>query len=439
MYASQAGSAPAVRAFFGHVADFAAHHENASLAAFVAYLDAEEQFGSGLAKPRSTSEDAVAIMTVHRAKGLEWDRVYLPGVVEGVFPDERVTDNPLTAAAALPTALRSDAAAVPQLRAATHEGLDAYKADLVEALARSEDRLAYVALTRARHRLVVTAHRWAPGVAGARGRSRYVEQAAGQPGVVVGLLAKTPERAAAAGARRAYEWPAADDPKWREAAKAVAQALAGRPTWESRDWPAEVRAEIAAWDGLIEALATETARRVVDVEVPTPLATSRLLQLEADPQAFAADLARPLPHAPSRRSGLGARFHAWVEQYYRQSPIVDERTPDRGLARLRDTFLASPFAAARPAAVEFDFVTQVAGHAVSGRIDAVFRADDNPSLVPGGKDVLIVDWKTGAGEANPRQLAVYAEAWAGLTGVPLDRIAAGYFYLRRGTLVPAGL
>ena len=59
--------------------------------------------------------DAVSIMTIHAAKGLEFDNVFLPAWEEGIFPNQQKSD------------------------------------DMEE-----ERRLAYVAITRARRRLVIT-------------------------------------------------------------------------------------------------------------------------------------------------------------------------------------------------------------------------------------------------------------------------------------------
>jgi DNA helicase-2/ATP-dependent DNA helicase PcrA len=65
------------------------------------------------------SSDAVSIMTLHSAKGLEFDTVFLPGWEEGLFPSQRTLD-------------------------------ENGKAGLEE-----ERRLAYVGITRARHRAYI--------------------------------------------------------------------------------------------------------------------------------------------------------------------------------------------------------------------------------------------------------------------------------------------
>ena len=453
IHASQEEAGPHVRKFLTHVGEFSSTHPNVSLSALVAYLKAEEDYSVGLSKANPAVEDAVAIMTIHRAKGLEWEQVYLPCVVDGVFPGQRVTDNPLTAPAALPTSVRSDAGAVPQIREVTNRGLTSYKEDLKSALGLSEDRLAYVGLTRAKRRLVVTAHRWGDTTR-ERKRSRYFEtlaELAGRLGMVslidegfVGS-ALIPEDSVILAEPGSSDltltrsgngpglmpWPTKDDPKWHQAAQAVYATIDGRTTWEASDVPEEVREEITSWDDLIATLGRK-APQVVDVPLPTPLSTSQLLRLAQGPDKFAAQLARPLPRPPSRASGTGAQFHAWVEQFYAASPLVEERTFTGTLGRLCRGFLDSPFASARPCAVEESFVAEVGGHAVSGRIDAVFRAEENPSLVPEGKQVLIVDWKTGRRRGDPNQLAVYAHAWAAKTGVPPDQIAAGFFYVVKG-------
>jgi DNA helicase-2/ATP-dependent DNA helicase PcrA len=73
---------------------------------------------------------------------------------------------------------------------------------------------------------------------------------------------------------------------------------------------------------------------------------------------------------------------------------------------------------------------------VRGRIDAVYAEQ-----VDGEPGFLVVDWKTNRQQsADPLQLAVYRLAWAELAGVPVERVRAGFYYVRHGELVePQGL
>ncbi len=86
------------------------------------------------------SEDAVTLMTVHAAKGLEYDRVFLVGMEENVFPGRRSADSP----------------------------------EEVE----EERRLAYVAITRAKTRLYITtaAYRMLYGQTNSNSASRFLRE-----------------------------------------------------------------------------------------------------------------------------------------------------------------------------------------------------------------------------------------------------------------------
>ena len=71
---------------------------------------------------------------------------------------------------------------------------------------------------------------------------------------------------------------------------------------------------------------------------------------------------------------------------------------------------------------------------VRGRIDAVY--DEPGSGADDATAYLVVDWKTGARQsADPLQLALYRLAWAELRGVALEKVRAGFFYVRSGELV----
>jgi len=109
-------------------------HMDHHLAAYLHHLDATEsaQADEEIA-PLDDSVNAVHLMTVHQAKGLEFELVIIPHLVEGRFPANRKSDG-LT----LPNEL-------------IKEELPPAEVHLSE-----ERRLAYVAITRAREALVCT-------------------------------------------------------------------------------------------------------------------------------------------------------------------------------------------------------------------------------------------------------------------------------------------
>jgi DNA helicase-2/ATP-dependent DNA helicase PcrA len=184
---------------------------------------------------------------------------------------------------------------------------------------------------------------------------------------------------------------------------------------------------------------------VVDVPLPGSLSSTALGRLRSDPEMFARELARPMPRPPSPAARFGTRFHAWVEARFGQQDLFDpDELPgqadagidsDDDLADLIATFERGPFAERPPAAVEAPFALVLAGQVVRGRIDAIYRDDS------GDADWLVVDWKTARAEtADPLQLAIYRVAWADLAGVPVERVRAGFYYVRSGRLVePADL
>lgn len=99
---------------------------------------AAQQIPADTNREDETRRRAVRLLTAHRAKGLEWDLVVVAGVQEGVWPDLRAQRGLLGA------------------ELLTADGLAREPEPLTVQLA-EERRLFYVACTRARTRLVVTA------------------------------------------------------------------------------------------------------------------------------------------------------------------------------------------------------------------------------------------------------------------------------------------
>ncbi|MBZ5740697.1 ATP-dependent helicase [Nocardioides mangrovi] len=109
-----------------------------SIGAFLGTLRAQEIPADTLAD-RGVRGDAVRLLTAHRSKGLEWRLVVVAHVQEGAWPDLRRRDSLLGA-----DRIGADGLLPPLTRGA---------------MLAEERRLFYVAATRARQRLVVTAVR----------------------------------------------------------------------------------------------------------------------------------------------------------------------------------------------------------------------------------------------------------------------------------------
>jgi DNA helicase-2/ATP-dependent DNA helicase PcrA len=128
-----------------------------SLEAFLSYLDAmEEEPAEELDSAHLSGEDAVTLVTVHRAKGLEWEVVAIPAVTELNFPSKaRQHPDPARFAEHLPVQLRIDTA-LADMPDDSKERAEYLKAKNDT----QEWRTAYVAATRARSLLMVTGAHW---------------------------------------------------------------------------------------------------------------------------------------------------------------------------------------------------------------------------------------------------------------------------------------
>ncbi|MCM6775646.1 DEAD/DEAH box helicase [Nocardia sp. CDC159] len=174
-------------AFAEVVAGYAADHR-ATLPGLLTFLAAAEEVENGLEPGEvEVARDRVQILTVHAAKGLEWEVVAVPHVVRGVFPSGTAAGTWLGALAELPTSLRGDRRredardGVPVLdlselydRTDLEQAIKAHKDALGRRRVDEERRLFYVALTRTERALFVSAHHWAETGATPKGPSDFL-------------------------------------------------------------------------------------------------------------------------------------------------------------------------------------------------------------------------------------------------------------------------
>jgi ATP-dependent exoDNAse (exonuclease V) beta subunit len=134
----------AVLVLFDAAARFTDRLPGARIAAFLDHL-LDQQLPADTLAPSAARGEAVRIVTAHAAKGLEWDVVAIVGVQEGAWPDLRLRGSVLGSERLVDLAAGRDVTAA------------GYVSSQVSALLDEERRLFYVATTRARRSLLVTA------------------------------------------------------------------------------------------------------------------------------------------------------------------------------------------------------------------------------------------------------------------------------------------
>ncbi len=388
----------------------------ATLSSFLQYLRllSDENAPRELDTVAVSRGPAVAILTIHRAKGLEWDTVVIPSVVDGGFPSRaRSYASPIDKAEYLPYSLRLDADSLPDLSGA-QKASDRYA--ILRTYHEAEEwRTAYVAVTRARHRLIIT------------GSHRTAERKTPRvPSPLFAMAAKI------AGTNAVTEDPGPiEEPRWS------APGPVPDPLFTGSGWDTVLRRAVDDGEWLSafpEHKSATTARASqlrLDLEsLPQPTVAERsvakttsvtgLVTLARCPLQFRWAFIDRLPRRPSPALRRGVRFHRAVELHNLGKVPLDDLDeiaydladdtggePAISGADPYEVFLGSRFADKRARFAEVPIDLGFGAVRVRGRIDAVYEPE------PGRWE--IVDYKSGRSSDDPAldvQLQTYAIAAA---------------------------
>lgn len=401
-----------------------------SLEAFLDFLDVvgEAESPDELEAARVSGQDAVALITVHRAKGLEWGTVFLPALCQNTFPAKNQgSDDPSRFDYRLPYRFRGgqvDPNLQDARQAVKDQALKTHHLD-------QEWRVAYVAVTRAERLLIASGAYWYGSHKSPKQPSQLYAIVLDQPDTV---KMEGPTEPGPRPEYLAQSRPRPPDPLFPDGWLAELERAATDST------PALLPdSERVEYEGHLDEL------RTILENLPEPPQTqeapsqttsvSGLVTYAVCPLRYLWSEVDRLPRRPAPEQRRGTELHRRIELHNRGVvPFEDlegieyDVSPGEAFTRTGDPyarFLASRFAKQRPLLVETPFVLRLDQATVRGRVDAVYSAQP--------EEWEVVDFKSGRpGDPNARvQLEAYAVAASqgALTGSIPGRLRVTFAFL----------
>jgi DNA helicase-2/ATP-dependent DNA helicase PcrA len=407
--------------FISRLTEYEASTIRPTLSGLLQWLDYALEHESFELPKSGSKKGVVQVMSVHAAKGLEWDVVLVAQLNQGSFPIDSKDSKGWLAAGKLPFELRGDRAQLPEFdfQAASSQRdlkqrFEAFQDQMRQRQLREERRLAYVAITRAAKTLRLTASYFKPGAKKARPLSPFLLEL-----IEVGLVnAVTPEPLDSNPALEQSlrgSWPSIER-AGLEKLKLAAASVSGFSGFEP------VRSQELAL--LLEERDRAHSRFIP--ELPKRLSASAMVSLISSPEKFFENLRRPTPVLFSQSATEGTHFHSCIEEYFSASDDAETELTDTEIGA---NFLGSRFADRKPFAIEQQIEFVLAGVVVVCKLDAVFESEGLYE---------VVDWKSGktpdAADLASRsiQLALYRIALSEWLGVGVEQIRVSFFFAADG-------
>lgn len=435
---------------FANVVTNYANSYSPTLGGFLEWLEYAASKESFETPSVAATPGEVQILTVHASKGLEWDLVSVPLLIDGTFPSNTGGFKGWVNGKNLPYHFRGDAESLPRFDMSTAiEQTDVdklekvFKADVTEYKYREERRLAYVAVTRAKKSLMLsasvykgtnkTAEKPSPylvELAGCGEKTLKVVGGSGNPASPLPELAEldvNPDSEV----ELSLEWPMDPlGPNHRVALEQARDLVDGNPT---KPDAAKVDKEI----NLLLKDLEESVARASQAKLPVRIPASRFKEFLFETEDVAELYRRPVPREPFAATMAGTLFHTWVEERFgvfspkEELDLLLEPADDESRAfnieELKAIFEKSRFASMEPADIECEIQVTLGSNTFICKIDAVFKTEDG---------FEIVDWKTGVPPKTPEdiaekalQLALYRMAYAKFHGVDESKVRVCLYYV----------
>ncbi len=435
-----------LNAFAAVVSGYAGSNNRPHLGAFLEWLEFADQRERFEMPSTNPEKGVVQVLTIHAAKGLEWDNVCVANLVEGDFPGDGKGGTGWLGLGRLPYPLRGDKESLPEwnLRGVSSQpeakqSHEAFKAAAKAHQLLEELRLIYVAVTRPKAELLLTGSYWKPSNKKPRDASRFLRTALEMTEFSGFELPELEvEENPLTELQKFESWPL--DPLGERHRGEV--EIARDKTLSAIDREAELVAGLAFGDKIqadIDLLLAERDEALSSsrlVELPVRVPASRFKDFVSDLPGLIERYRRPMPQKPYKQTRNGTLFHSWVEARYGAEHLVEEldsldnENHEFDLEAIKDlqaNFEASRWSELVPLEIEREIQLTIEGNTFICKLDAVFETETG---------VEVIDWKTGKRPKNQAdeelrslQLALYRLAYSRFSGMPLEQIEASFYFV----------